>query len=514
MPGRIAWHWAQAQHWSLAAPAYLLAAAQARDAGRVIEQAALLDEAALCFEHAGDAAARFDALLLRAEVLGQFELGEQALASVAAVAAAAGNEAQRLRVLLVQVQSGEMRGESQRTLELAPRGMALARAQGDREIELRFAIPLSGALAEHRRAADAVALLESMTAAANSEGAPDELRWDHAAALALSLDYANRLGDAVPVWRASLELARRMKRNDLAWQSISNLASTHAKMGRVQLAVELSLQARQLARSDGEEMQGRKMQGQMTLAHRLRDLGRYAEAVPLLEEALALFRRNGGSRSDAAAIEHRLAQAFQQLGQPARSQQLLQIDHVQLPLGLAVMRQVHRADLAHQLGGDALTPMRAALALQPDPNDIYHRIATLFASAIVPADEGEALATGLAAWASAHQRQGLALAGHIRAARCALAQDAARRALPHVEAALRLAQDHQPESFYLPELWLVAARVLHALGRAADAEVALRDGLAWVQRVSEQHVPAPFRDSFRQRNPVNRELFALAARAP
>ena len=158
--------------------------------------------------------------------------------------------------------------------------------------------------------------------------------------------------------------------------------------------------------------------------------------------------------------------------------------------------------------------MRAALALQPDPNDIYHRIATLFASAIVPADEGEALATGLAAWASAHQRQGLALAGHIRAARCALAQDAARRALPQVEAALRLAQDHQPESFYLPELWLVAARVLHALGRAAEAEAALRDGLAWVQRVGDQHVPALFRDSFRQRNPVNRELFALAARAP
>jgi len=514
MPGRIAWHWAQARRWSLAAPAYLHAAAQARDAGRAVEQAALLDEAARCFEHAGDAAARFDALLLRAEVLGEFELGEQALDSVAAVTAAASNDVQRLRALLVQVQTGEMRGESERTLELAQQGIALARAQGDREIELRFAIPLSGALAEDRRAAEAVALLEPLRALVDLERTPDELRWNYAIALALALDYANRLGDAVPVWAASLELARRMERNDLAWQSISNLASTQAKMGRVQLAVELSLQARQLARSNGEEMQGRAMQGQMTLAHRLRDLGRYAEAVPLLEEALALFRRNGGGPSDTAAIEHRLAQAFQQLGQPARSQQLLQAEHAQLPLGLAMMRQVHRADLAHQLGGDALTPMRAALALQPDTNDIYHRIATLFASAIVPPDEGEALATGLAAWASAHQRQGLALAGHVRAARCALAQDAARRALPQVEAALRLAHDHQPESFYLPELWLVAVRVLRSLGRELDAEAALREGLAWVRRVDEQHVPAPFRESFLQRNPINRELFALAARAP
>ncbi len=514
MPGRVAWHWAQAQRWSLAAPAYLHAATQARDAGRAVEQAALLDEAAHCFERAGDATARFDALLLRAEVLGQSELGEQALDSVAAVKAAASNDAQRLRALLVQVQTGEMRGDSQRTLELAAQGIALARVQGDREIELRFAIALSGALAEHRRAAEAVALLEPLRALIDQERTPDELRWNYAIALAFALDYANRLGDALPAWHASLELARRMGRNDLAWQSISNLASTQAKMGRVQLAVELSLQARQLARSSGEEMQGRTMQGQMTLAHRLRDLGRYAEAVPLLEEALALFRRKGSGSGDAAAVEHRLAQAFQQLGQPARSQQLLQVDHAQLPLGLAVMRQVHRADLAHQLGGDALTPMRRALALQPDTNDIYHRIATLFASAIVPPDEGEALATGLAAWASAHQRQGLALAGHVRAARCALAQGAARRALPQVEAALRLAHDHQPDSFYLPELWLVAARVLHSLERVPEAEAALRDGLAWVQHVGEQQVPAPFRDSFRQRNPINRELFALAARAP
>jgi len=57
-------------------------------------------------------------------------------------------------------------------------------------------------------------------------------------------------------------------------------------------------------------------------------------------------------------------------------------------------------------------------------------------------------------------------------------------------------------------------RVLRSLGRELDAEAALREGLAWVRRVDEQHVPAPFRESFLQRNPINRELFALAARAP
>ena len=34
------------------------------------------------------------------------------------------------------------------------------------------------------------------------------------------------------------------------------------------------------------------------------------------------------------------------------------------------------------------------------------------------------------------------------------------------QAALRLAEEHQPDSFYLPELWWVAGEVAQALGRA------------------------------------------------
>ena len=148
----------------------------------------------------------------------------------------------------------------------------------------------------------------------------------------------------------------------------------------------------------------------------------------------------------------------------------------------------------------------------PNSDDIYHRITTLFATRLVPADEGEALAAGLAAWATTRERHGVALSGHVRAAACALALGAPSRAWPHVEAALHLAKTYLPDSFYLPEMWLVAGQVLSALGRVADAQRVVADGLAWVKHVHDNHVPGEFRDSFRQRNPVNRELFALAAR--
>ncbi|HSW22615.1 MAG TPA: hypothetical protein VLJ62_07605 [Burkholderiaceae bacterium] len=106
----------------------------------------------------------------------------------------------------------------------------------------------------------------------------------------------------------------------------------------------------------------------------------------------------------------------------------------------------------------------------------------------------------------------MALSGHVRAAACALALGATNRAWPHVEAALHLAKTYLPDSFYLAEVWLVAGQVLAALGRLVDAQRAVADGLTWVKQVHDNHVPGEFRDSFRHRNSVNRELLALGAR--
>jgi len=197
----------------------------------------------------------------------------------------------------------------------------------------------------------------------------------------------------------------------------------------------------------------------------------------------------------------------------ARALHLLATERPDLPRGVAMIRLAHRAELEAQLGRDGLALMREALRVIPNADDIYHRITSLFATRLVPPDEGEALATHLALWATTRERYGVALSGHVRAGACALALGAPARALPHVEAALHLARQYLPDSFYLPEMWLVAAQTYAALERSGDARRAMADGQAWIGRTHDTQVPAEFRDSFLQRNPVNRELLALASRA-
>jgi hypothetical protein len=104
----------------------------------------------------------------------------------------------------------------------------------------------------------------------------------------------------------------------------------------------------------------------------------------------------------------------------------------------------------------------------------------------------------------------MALAAHVRAAAVALSIGEWRRALPHVEAALRLAPDFEMDSMYRGELWLAAYRAYAAAGDDALARRVLDEGVGWVRGAAQAHVPPEFRESFLHRNPVNRELLRAA----
>ena len=56
----------------------------------------------------------------------------------------------------------------------------------------------------------------------------------------------------------------------------------------------------------------------------------------------------------------------------------------------------------------------------------------------------------------------------------------------------------------------MGTRVFDARQRHAEADTALQAGCGWVARACAQRVPDEFRNSFLQRNEVNRELLALA----
>ncbi len=509
-PARLAEHWALAGRWALAAQAWREAAEKAHAAGRIVEQAQWLQQAADALQRAGDKAARFDVLRQRAEVLASNDLGLDAQAAVDELQHAAQGELQQLQALATRLELAATRFEIDEALKLAPQALAEARRLGQQALELRLAVVWSGVLGDARRTAEGVAALEPYLAQVQAGGLPAQQQWEFWEAWSLALDYAGRLAESAHGWQTCQTLARQAQRPDWLWRSLSNAAAGAAKMGRVAQACELSQQARQIALSTGEVGRLRLMQMQTPHAHRLRDVGRYAEALPLLEEALEAFRTQG-SATDRAMTAQRLALLYLFLGQPARAQQALALFKPGVPPGITMFQRVLQAELAFATGADALTPTREALAMMGNEDDVFHRIATLFASRIVPPDEGEALAAGLAVWAGVRGRQGLAMSAHVRAAACAAAQGEHRRALPHVQAALALVVEHQPESFYLAELWWVAGRVLLALGRSGEAQQALRAGRDWVMRVHDEQVPPLYRESFLHRNGVNRELLALAA---
>jgi len=511
-PVRLAAHWAAAERWREAAPAYAAAAGRALEAGRTAEAAALLADTAAAFHRGGCGSERFAALVERARLLASSNPGPQAQAAAVEVQALARDASQRLAALDVQLTLAMSRSETHLQLDTGRQALAAARAAGRADLELRFALLVADALCDLRRAGEAVAMLEPYAAWARTQGAP-QLHFDYCIGMGLALDYADRLREALPAWDSARDVAQRAGRPDLVWQALANAASTQAKMGFVDRAAGQVEQACRIAQAESgdaaAELSVRVQQTRVTWAHRLRDLGQYAPALALLEGALATFERTA-STADAAGAEHRLAQLFQQLGQPARAKQLLEPERNGLPPGLAMMRLVHRADLAHQLGRDGLPLLRQALAVIDSPDDVYHRVASLFATRLLPPDEGEALATSLAAWASARERLGMALAGHVRAAACALVLGAPRRARPHTEAALHLAAERRPDSFYLPELWLVAGQVDAALGHAAAAATHWRTGAAWVRRTATEHVPPAYQESFLRRNAVNAELLQRA----
>ncbi len=507
-PARLAHHWREAGRWQAAADAEAAAADRARDAGRPAEQARCLAAAAELYGRAGLPDKRFDAALRRARVLAIDQPGEEAVAAAAELATMAADGLQGLLALEVRLELGMTRQDGDAPAQLAQAAQAqdAAARLGRHELALKFLLVRAGLLCDARRAEQAVDLLQAFPPV-ELVRAGLEVRWQHASAMALALDYAGRLRDALPEWERARVLAAESGRSDMLWKCMHNAASTQAKLGLVHEAAAASEQAHRLAQADGGPPTLRTLQMQVTLGHRLRDCGRLGRALALLEDALAGLHERGASQADLASAEHRLAQLMLQLGRPEQAARLLAAERPGTGPALAALRLAHRAVLAQQLGQPGgLALARDAWSLLPGPQDVNHQIVTLFASELMAPDEGEAAAAGLAQWATARDRLGLALAGHVRAAGHALLAGAPRRALPHAEAALHLAQRHRPDSFYLPEMWLTAQRVLRALGRDDEARARRDEGRAWIAAVLADGLPEAFHGSFRQRNAVNRAL--------
>ena len=261
----------------------------------------------------------------------------------------------------------------------------------------------------------------------------------------------------------------------------------------------------------------------------MRELGRYDESLRFLNQPLGEVRLHMGRLY--AAFPLAQAKLWLALGQHARAQQAIDEmgdlsgvpDWLQARCGLAAAQVAARIRSA----GDGDRPGAAEWQMLEDAARLAPRQlrrsawfeCELQRAAWLEATAGAALAESIDVIATHHGMVGYAQQAKLCAAAQRLVAGQNAMALQRVRAA-QADQQHRFGDEAAPEPVhpcggseaardLIIARVLLASGQP-DAQSVISEAVKRVTTALDHHVPPEFHDSFRQRNPVHRQLLSLA----
>ena len=516
-PARIAAHWIAARQGVLAIPWLQQAADAARHALRSKEYVDFMERKSSIEEQAGQVEAAFNSLLSAAEEFVNVDLdATPSSAFCDRLDRLAGTPAHRVEALLQRGHLHQQRGEYPRAESLAQAALRGSMGLGNTGLTVRCRRALSVACIMSDRIGEASQHLEACIAWFDEQGNDGDRSEAHGD-LAVMYDNLGRLEDALPHHTLAYELSRRSGNLSNASMANSNFACNRLDAGDL-LAAEQALQQGQqlLAAYDGFGAHAGTVQLLRALC--LCHLGRYADALVQAELAVASTLRYQPGRADHARL--RLAWCWWHLGQSARLAQQLGAITVTPQTDLSLRVQHARLGWRHARDSAADTvaidTARQAMASELASLGEHERPDLRLPLMIDLADSAEPM-LGLArldavrAEAERRGHLGTALAARIRGAALAAASDP-QRARHDALAALELAQRRQTTALLPAELWLQCGRALIAAGDTARATEVVSQGREWLQSTAHEQVPEPFRDSFLHRNPVNRELLALASR--
>ncbi len=516
-PARIAGHWIAAGQGVRALPWLQQAADAARRALRAKEYIAFLERKCEIEEAAGQAEAAFTSLILAADEFVNVDLdATAALAYCDRLDRLAATSQQRLQARLHRAQMYQQRGEPHLALPIEQEALRDAVRLGDARLLAQCHQMLGVACATTNQAAQALHHLQACTPWVSANG-NDEQRSELHGNLAVLHDNLGRLDDALPHHELAFDLSHRCGKLSNASIACGNLACNRIDAGDLPAAERSLLQGQQIITmydGFGSHMGLLQMLRALCLCH----LGRYGDALAQAEQAVQATRQYQPGHVDHALL--RLGACWWHLGQWSRLSQLLAA--VTLDERSSVSVRVQHARLSDKLAGSGMSssaggavarhamqdelaaldamdrpdlrlPLQIDLAAHADPEAALGQLDTL-------RSEGERVG-----------HLGTVLATRIRAAGVAASVDPTR-ARREAVAALALASERQTTVLLPAELWLQCGRALVAAGDTTHAAEVLSRGREWLRATAAAKVPEPFRDSFLQRNPVNRELLALASR--
>ena len=508
-PASIATHWLAAGVPARALPFLQRAGEIAARQRRFAEAATSFENEARLRLEQGDAPGAFAAALRMREAVFELDLVSRTDSALDLLEQAASTPQQRARAMAERAIVCVHRGAMADAEVAVMAGLDALGTIDEPMLRAMLNEHLAGVRLWQQRPHEAHALLQSIERDVQASG--DAARQvEFAQAYSIVLEHIERPIEAAQWNRRAADMSLAAGTLPSAAQILLNLALGWRDSGRLDRALATLEEARTLLAGLPEgEIPYSSLDVNFGLV--MRDLGRYAEALEGFERAIdrARVQQPGWVPN---FLCHR-AHTWIDLGQFARAQQDLdETAAMAAPPLVQVRRDLVLARLQRMLGQDSAGAFeRAAAHLSAGARALArHRFrlarCVVLAPADALADAGDVLDAAVAA-----QRVGITFAARTRLCQAALAlghgAEAARQGRQ-----LALLADHDGcDELYRGEIWLTAHRAL-ATPDPDLATAVLGRGLAWLRDTAREHVPAVMRDGFMHRNPVNRELLALAAR--
>jgi DNA-binding SARP family transcriptional activator len=510
-PAREADHWLAAGENERALPVLMRSAELARQAMRLSDAAECFGEAANVAERIGrydeafaacrgmfDCFVAVDRARLDDALLGRLERNAR-------------SEDEKTEALAMRGHARLHHGDYAGAMTWAKRAAERARAAGNEELAVSCYTDAAGAASFMGDSMQAVRILRSLLPWALQEGS-DSLQILVLGQLAYCLDNLDLQAEAKELHRRAIDAALRARRFDEAIIALGNLAVSQLDTGYPRAALDAIQEARKLLAAC-EAFAAAFLLNMLETAA-LHNLRHYDAALHASERALEDMKIN--VVGEAATRVHRTC-LWIQLGQFARVQrECPTLDESEALPGWLQAR-------AHQMLGRALWSQgqtaaaaerwrQAAQRVPAEGRAVLASMIALDSELASPAPAALARASDILRQAERAGHLGTALATRIRLAHFAFEAGDQALALNTVREALETDPAVEPNDLYRGELWLVAARIMLAGGRDAEARQVLHDAAQTIRRIADESVPAEFRDSFLNRNPINRQLLTLATR--
>jgi tetratricopeptide (TPR) repeat protein len=499
-PAVIAAHWRDCAEWRRAGDSFRAAAVKARRAVRPAELAQLLDAAADCYAQCAARGEHFAVLRERLLLTAAPDYTRTCAAQLQRLVASAANEEERLQAMVATVSMHADHARSD-TIAMGEDGLRRAQALGLERLAFEFAHPLAWQYAGKGQSARALEVVDARRSWVLSQDDPFlQARFHTARAGTNAL--SERIADAIADGERAIEALRIADDPIEMLSALANVGLLRSWRGEFGAAREVLVEAKSLR--DRLHGRGSSLLIDLHLGSALRDLGEYAQALALLEPALAEYRAQLGGdddlRTDMVMCENHLGQLWISLGQPDRAEACLASDVDSTELRFRARRASLLLRAARARG--VHDPARAARLRELTdelPPAFNRMMAELELARGLEPEVAAAQLAALCASPAMHERPGLRL--HALALHARVLHRLGRREQARECVAAMLALDAQVMAFDAdpPEVWAIAHAVLADAGETAAAAGVAEKAGRWLRAAIAGGVPSESRDAFARR---------------